>query len=106
MNLKSYFYKDFDGMHYPDARMGSAYTYGMDFTNYLDCQEGFLKSIAWSLEEGLVRYEEGFKQGEPFTPVIKIGTPCPGSFTITCTMTYDAGGMEQEVAVPLVIKVY
>ena len=37
---------------------------------------------------------------------INLETPYPGSYTVKCTVLYDALGYDQKVTVPLVVKVY
>lgn len=107
MYSKSFFYRDFDGVHYPDSQVGTKYIYGVDFRNYLNQQEGTLVSIDWNLEEGLEDHDEFMHPSIDDIALINLKTPYPGSYTVTCVMTYTSySAVEQELPVPLIIKVY
>ena len=106
MKIKPFFYEAPDGQHFPDAMAGAKCVYGMDFTVYLGTQGGTFVSASWELEEGLVGFEDFLHPTAPNIPCINVESPYPGSYTLKCTMTYTALGVEQKVTVPLVVKVY
>lgn len=107
MYTKSFFYRAFDGVHYPDSQVGMKYTYGMDFRNYLNSEKGTLLRVEWVLEEGLVGYTAFEHPTFSDVSLINVETPYAGSYTVKCNMHYSAyDGMEQMLVVPLIIKVY
>lgn len=113
MNYKPYMYKAFDGNHFPDAWAGSSYTYGIDFNDFLESEEGTLKSVSWKLDKELSNIgscnqnlAEFFDSEDPNIAYKVINTPYAGSYKITCTLHYLANNVLQHVAIPLVIKVY
>ena len=105
MHIKDYFYQDFDGIHYPDARKGTKYTYGVNFEYFLDTEKGKLNGVEWSFDEGLNGKEHGMHPDNKNIALALIHTPCVGTYTVKCTMTYTAVGINQHIVVPLEIKV-
>lgn len=106
MKVKPYFYEAPDGHHFPDAMAGATYVYGMNFSLYLQLQSGTFQSATWELEKGLVSHGEFLHPSDDNVPCINLETPYPGSYTVKCTVLYDALGYDQKVTVPLVVKVY
>jgi len=106
MYIKSFFYNAPDGVHYPDAMSGVKYTYGMDFNEYLESQKGTLLRAEWNLEEGLVKYQEFIHPEQDTIACALIEASYVGSYTAKCNMHYMACGVEQQIVVPLIIKVY
>lgn len=106
MKLKPYFYEAFDGVHYPDTVRGSKYVYGMDLNSFLDANGGTLVSVVWDLEEGLLGTDEFMHPNDVNIACINIETPYVGSFWVSLFATYTAAGVEQQMHVPLIIKVY
>jgi len=105
MLIKDYFYKDFDGVHYPDARKGTEYTYGVDFNNFLESEDGTINNVEWSFEKGVNGKDAGFMPFNPNVAMAVIETPCVGTYTVKCRMGYTAAGAKQHIMVPLEIKV-
>jgi hypothetical protein len=105
MLIKDYFYKDFDGIHYPDARKGAKYTYGVDFNNFLEEENGVINNTEWSFDKGLNGKDIGYMPTLPNVAAAVIESPCVGSYTAKCKMHYTVEGIAQHILVPLVIKV-
>lgn len=105
MIIKDYFYKDIDGIHYPDARKDTKYTYGVDFNNFLESENGTINSVEWSFEKGLLGKDAGFQPYQSNVALALIEGPYTGTFTVICTMHYTVEGLAQHIKVPLKIKV-
>lgn len=102
MYAREYFYRDFDGVHYPDAEKGTKYTYGVDFRYFLRREGGILKDVDWFLEEGLNGKPAGVENN---IASILIETPWVGTYTVTCKMHYEVDGLAEHITVPLQIRV-
>lgn len=106
MKIKSFFYNEPDGVHYPDAMRGVSYLYGMDFSSFLGEHDGTLVSVDWDLEEGLVGSGAFNVEGSPNIACINIEAKYSGTFQVKAIMNYIACGIEQKLEVPIMIKVY
>lgn len=105
MHIKDYFYQDFDGIHYPDARKGTKYTYGVNFEYFLDTEKGKLNGVEWFFDGGLNGKEHGLHPDNNEIALAVIQTPCVGIYTVKCIMHYIVGDIAQSITVPLRIKV-
>lgn len=103
MNIKHYPYKDIDGNHWPDAALGDALFYAIDYSQWLTEENDELVSIAWTVPAGLVG-SDGFEANGQAN--IKLTTEKRGSHKVVCAITTVENGFEQKKTVLMILKVY
>lgn len=104
MLLKDHFYEEPDGVHFPDARKGDEQVYGVNFSQYLQENEGRFVRVSWELESGLVKKHSWVAEDVAY---IILSTPRKGSFTVQCTVdAVHPSGAALTKVVPLIVSVY
>lgn len=100
---KSYYYKDIDGEHFPDAIKGDELFYSIMFTCWLTNEGDSVSSITWAVPDGLTLMEDFIQGGEAKA---KIRADRVGSFKVICTINTNEGTETQSKNVPMILKVY
>lgn len=100
---KNYGYVAPDGNHWPDANLGDAQYYSIDYSEWLVNENDALVDVSWSVPEGLVGTDSHEANSQAF---IKLATSERGSFKIVCTIITTENAKQQTKVVPMILKVY
>lgn len=103
MRPKHYPYKDIDGNHFPDAALGSAEYYCINFGDWIREENDELVTAEWIVPDQLDNLDNYVASREAY---IKLGTKIRGSFRVELKLTTQENGNEQTRVVPMILRVY
>jgi hypothetical protein len=100
---KNYQYIDVDGHHWPDASVGDALFYSINYAQWIIDENDSFIDVEWVIPENMIGSESYESGGEAF---IKLEPLCVGSFKVIMKLTTEELGKKQTKAVPMILKVY
>jgi hypothetical protein len=96
-------YKDSLGnAHWPDAPVGSAKYYGVDWGDYLTAEGDTIGTASWDVPTGLTDSDDSIVSD---VARIKLSADTAGEYTVTCTITSTEGAESQTHVQKMRLKV-